>query len=132
MMTKPRNWEGDLLKKSFRKKDGSVRYSHIKVTRQKQYFTHKINGGRDNMYTADHICKMMELLIDNIFVWFGGCLFSSAYCAPIVLHFVSIDLFVYSYENEFLDNMAYLWLYSILTSVLLQKNVKHLLPNVTK
>ena len=86
------------------------------------------------MYIADHICKMMELLIDNIFVWFGGCLFSSAYwnsngtnCAPLLA-----DLFVYSYENEFLDNMAYLWLYSILTSVLLQKNVKHLLPNVTK
>ena len=24
------------------------------------------------MYTADNICKMIEILIDNIFVQFGG------------------------------------------------------------
>ena len=48
------------------KKDGSVRYTHIKVTRAKRYFTYDINGGGDNMYTADNICKMIEFLIDNI------------------------------------------------------------------
>ena len=56
----------DLLKSrisnAFRKKDGSVRYTHIKVTREKGYFTHDINGSRDSMYTADNICKMIELL----------------------------------------------------------------------
>ena len=46
---------------AFRKKDGSVRYTHIKVTRAQGYFTHDINGGGDNMYTADNICKMIEL-----------------------------------------------------------------------
>ena len=50
---------------AFRKKDGSVRYTpkgytHIKVTRAKGYFIHDINGGRDNMYTADNICKMID------------------------------------------------------------------------
>ena len=58
----------NLVHNAFRKKDGSVRYTHIKVTRAKGYFTHDINGGRDNMYTADNICKMIEFLIDNIFV----------------------------------------------------------------
>ena len=53
-------------------KDGSVRYTHIKVTRRQGYFTHDINGGGDNMYTAGNICKMIEFLIDNIFVQFGG------------------------------------------------------------
>ena len=38
-------------------------------------FTHDINGGRDDMYNADDICKMMECLIDNIFVLFGEGLF---------------------------------------------------------
>ena len=52
-------------------KFGSVRYTHIKVTREKGYFTHDING----MYTADNICKMIDFLIDNIFVQFGGRLF---------------------------------------------------------
>ena len=62
----------NLVHNAFRKKDGSVRYTHIKVTRAKGYFTHDINGSGDNMYTADNICKMIEFLIDNIFVQFGG------------------------------------------------------------
>ena len=57
----------NLVHSAFRKKDGSVRYTHIKVTRAKGYFTHDIiNGGRDNVYTADNICKMIEFLINNI------------------------------------------------------------------
>ena len=43
----------NLVHNAFRKKDGSVRYTHIKLTRAKGYFTHDINGGRDNMFTAD-------------------------------------------------------------------------------
>ena len=97
----------NLVHNAFRKKDGSVRYTHIKVTRAKGYFTHDINGSGDNMYTADNICKMIEFLIDNIFVQFGGRLFRQVIgipmgtnCAPLLA-----DLFLYSYENEFLDNI---------------------------
>ena len=97
----------NLVHNAFRKKDRSVRYTHVKVTRAKGYFTHDINGGRDNMYNADNICKMIEFLIDNIFVQFGGRLFCQASgipmetnCAPLLA-----DLFLYVYENEFLDNM---------------------------
>ena len=50
---------------------------------------------------------MIEFLIDNIFVQFGGRLFCQmieipmgANCAPLLA-----DLFLYSYENEFPDNM---------------------------
>ena len=97
----------NLVHNAFRKKDGSVKYTHMKVTRAKRYFTHDINGGRDNMYTADNICKMIEFLIDNSFVQFGGSLFCQAIsfpmrtnCAPLLA-----DLFLYSYENEVLDNV---------------------------
>ena len=62
----------NLVHNAFRKKDGSVRYTHIKLTRAEGYFTHDINGGGDNMFTADSICEMIEFLIDNIFVQFGG------------------------------------------------------------
>ena len=92
---------------AFRKKDGSVRYTQIKVTRAQGYFTQDINGGGDNMYTADHICKIIEFLICNIFVQFGGRLFHqvigipmASNCAPLLA-----DPFLYSYENEFLDNI---------------------------
>ena len=97
----------NLVHNALRKKDGSVRYTHIKVTRAQGYFTNDINGSGDNMYTADNICKMIEFLIDNIFVQFGGRLFRQVIgismgtsCAPLLA-----DLFLYSYENEFLDNM---------------------------
>ena len=46
---------GSLVHNAFRKKDRSVRYTHIKVTRAKGYFTHEINGSGNNMYTADNI-----------------------------------------------------------------------------
>ena len=59
------------------------------------------------MYTADNICNMIEFLIDNIFVQFGGRLFHQVIgiqmgtnCAPLLA-----DLFLYSHENEFPDNM---------------------------
>ena len=72
------------------------------------YTTKDISSANDNnMFTADSICEMIEFLIDKIFVQFGGRLFHQVIgipmgtnCAPLLA-----DLFLYSYENEFLDNM---------------------------
>ena len=36
-----------------------------------------------NLYTADQICRMVEFLIDNIFVKFGGCLFRQVIGIPM-------------------------------------------------
>ena len=47
----------NLVHNDFRKKDGSVRYTDIKVTRAQGYFAHDINGNSNNMYTADNIAK---------------------------------------------------------------------------
>ena len=96
-----------LIHNSFKRRNGSNRYTHIKITSGKGYFIDTINPGEDNLYTADQICRMVEFLIDNIFVKFGGCLFRQVIgipmgtnCAPLLA-----DLFLYSYESEFLDNM---------------------------
>ena len=96
----------NLVHNAFRKKDGSARHTHIKVTRPKRYFTHDINSGGGDMYTADNIYKMIEFLIDNVFVQFRGCLFRQVVgisigtnCAPLFA-----ELFLYSHENEFLAN----------------------------
>ena len=49
---------------------------------------------------------MIEFLVDNIYVRFGGQLFQmvgipvGTNCAPLLA-----DLFLYSYENEFLDKL---------------------------
>ena len=59
------------------------------------------------MYTADNICKMIEFLINNIFVQFGESLFCQAIGIPMGTNCATllVDLFLYSYKNEFLDNM---------------------------
>ena len=69
--------------------DESHLYTYI--TREKGHFTHDINGDGDGKYTADNICKMIEFLIDNIFVQFGGRLFCQmtgipmgTNCAPLL------------------------------------------------
>ena len=68
---------------SFKRRNGSNRYTHIKITNGKGYFIDTINPGGDNLYTADQICRMVEILIDNIFVRFGGCLFCQVIGIPM-------------------------------------------------
>ena len=87
-----------LIHNSFKRRNGSNRYTHIKITSGKGYFIDTINPGGDNLYTADQISRMVEFLIDNIFVKFGGCLFRQVIgipmgtsCAPLLA-----DLFLYS------------------------------------
>ena len=96
----------NIINNAFKHKNGATRYIHIRVGRNKSYFTSDpLNGG--SKYTANDICKMIEFLVDNIYVRFGGQLFRQMVgipmgtnCAPLLA-----DLFLYSYENEFLDKL---------------------------
>ena len=95
-----------IINNAFKHEHGATRYTHIKVCRNKSYFTSDpLNA--DNKYTANDICKMIEFLVDNIYVGFGGQLFRQMVgismgtnCAPLLA-----DLFLCSYENEFLDKL---------------------------
>ena len=61
----------NIINNVFKHKNGATRYTHIKVGRNKSHFTSDpLNG--DNKYTANDICKMIEFLVDNIYVRFGG------------------------------------------------------------
>ena len=58
-------------------------------------------------YTEGDVIKMLEFLIDNIFVEFGGQVFQQTVgipmgtnCAPLLA-----DLFLYSYEAEFIQSL---------------------------
>ena len=78
----------------------------MKVSRNKSYFTSDPLTG-DNKYTANDICKMIEFLVDNIYVRFGGQLFRQMVGIPIGTNCAPLlaDLFLYSYENEFSDKL---------------------------
>ena len=96
----------NIINNAFKHKNGATRYTHIKVGRDKSYFTSDpLNG--DNKYTANDICKITEFFVDNIYVTFGGQLFRQMIgipmgtnCAPLLA-----DLFLYSNENKFLDKL---------------------------
>ena len=58
-----------------------------------------------NKYTEEDIIKMLEFLVDNIFVVFAGKVFQQIIgismvtnCAPLLA-----DIFPYSYETEFIQ-----------------------------
>ena len=60
-----------IINDAFKNKNGATRYTHIKIGRNKSYFANDpLNG--DNKYTANDICKMIEFLVDNVYVRFGG------------------------------------------------------------
>ena len=90
----------------FKHKNGATRYTHIKVSRNESYFTSDPLNDH-NKYTANDICKMIEFLVDNISLRFGGQLFRKMFSIPMETNCAPLlaDLFLCSYENEFLDKL---------------------------
>ena len=88
------------INNAFKHKNEATRCTHIKVGRNKSYFTSDhLNG--DNNYTANDICKMIEFWVDNVYVRFGGQLFQQMVGIPMGTNCVPLlaDLFLCSYEN---------------------------------
>ena len=57
----------NIINNAFKHKNEATRFNHIKVGRNKSYFTSDpLNG--DNKYIADDICKIIEFLVDNIYM----------------------------------------------------------------
>ena len=91
---------------AFKHKNGAAGYTHIKAGRNKSHFSNDLLSG-DNKYTASDICKMIELLVDNIYIKFGGQFFRQMVGIPIGTNCTPLlaDLFLYSYENEFFHKL---------------------------
>ena len=64
---------------SFKKKDGSTRYTHIKLGKGRGISM----AVKKIMYTADQMCNMDDFSAHNIFVKFGGCIFHQVIGIPI-------------------------------------------------
>ena len=56
----------NIINNTFKHKNGAARYTHIKVGRNKSYFSFSDPLNGDSKYTANDICKMTEFLVDNI------------------------------------------------------------------
>jgi hypothetical protein len=91
---------------SFFNKNGTRRYSYLVANRNSAYFV-KETTESSTKYTEVQIVQMLDFLIDNIFVECGGQIFQQTVgipmgtnCAPLLA-----DLFLYSYEAEFIQNL---------------------------
>ena len=70
------------------------------------YFVKNTSNAKTK-YTEEDIVRMIEFLVDNIFVEFGGKIFQQTVgipmgtnCAPLLA-----DLFLFSYEAEFVEEL---------------------------
>ena len=95
-----------IIRNSFIHKNGNRRYKFLVLGREGPYFV-KEHSDSKNKYTEDGIVNMLEFLVDNIFVVFGGKVFQQIVgipmgtnCAPLLA-----DIFLYSYEAEFIQSL---------------------------
>ena len=95
-----------LISQCFFRKNGQRRYKYLVLGKLKSYFV-KEHTESKNKFTDAEIVQMLDFLIDNIFVEFGGRIFQQTVgipmgtnCAPLLA-----DLFLYSYEAEFIQNL---------------------------
>ena len=93
-----------IIRNAFIFKNGNLRYKYLVLGHEETYFV-KEHSDSKNKYSEDNIIKMLEFLVDNIFVVFAGKVFPQTVsipmgtnCAPLLA-----DIFLYSYEADFIQ-----------------------------
>ena len=96
----------DLIFQCFFNKNGKRRYKYLVLGYNSTYFV-KTHTDSANKYTEVDIVKMLDFLIDNIFVVFGGQVYQQTVgipmgtnCAPLLA-----DLYLFSYEAAFIQGL---------------------------
>ena len=76
------------------------------ISHQKHYFV-KYHSDSKHKYSEVEIKKMLEILIDNIYVIFEGQVFQQSVGIPMGTHCAPLlaDLFLYSDEAEFIQKL---------------------------
>ena len=71
-----------IIRNSFLHKNGNRRYKYLVLGREGPYFV-KEHSDSKNKYTDEDIVKMLEFLVDNIFVVFAGKVFQQIIGIPM-------------------------------------------------
>ena len=87
-------------------KNGNRRYKYLVLGHDETYFVKK-HSDSINKYSEDDIIKMLEFLVDNIFVVFAGKVFQETVGIPIGTNCAPLlaDIFLYSYEADFIKSL---------------------------
>ena len=95
-----------IIRNAFIFKNGNRRYKYLVLGHEETYFV-KEHSDSKSKYSEDDIVKMLEFLVDNIFVVFAGKVFQQTVgipmgtnCAPLLA-----DIFLYSYEADFIQSL---------------------------
>ena len=125
----------EIINQCFFHKKGNHRFQYVVIGYKDTYFVRNHSDAPQKYSDAD-VIKMLEYLIDNIFVEFGGRIFQQtigipmdANCAPLLA-----DSFLCSYEAEFVQNLLkagkthlaqqFNFIYRYIDDVLSPKNTK--------
>ncbi|KAK3109031.1 hypothetical protein FSP39_021508 [Pinctada imbricata] len=96
-----------IISNAFTSKNGNRKYKFIVVNYDKTYFV-KEKSDSENKYTETDIIQMLNFLIGNIFVVFGGKVFQQIVGIPMGTNCALLlaDIFLYSYEAEFIQSLV--------------------------
>ena len=85
-----------IIRNSFIHKNGNRRYKFLVSGRKGPYFVTETSDSK-NKYTEDDIISMLEFLVDNIFVVFGGKVFQQIVGIPMGINCAPFlaDIFLY-------------------------------------
>ena len=98
----------ELIKNAFKCKNGKKRYEYIVVGHNSTYFVKNTSNAK-NKYPEDDIVRMLDFLIDNIFVEFGGVIFQQlngipmgTNCAPLLadLFYILMRLNLFRHSSK--------------------------------
>ena len=95
-----------IVHQAFCFKNGTKRYEYIVVNYNPTYFV-KNHSNAKHRYTDHDIVRMINFLIDNIFVECGGEVFQQVIGIPMGTNCAPLraDIFLYSYEAEFIQTL---------------------------
>ena len=95
-----------IIRNAFIFKNGNRRYKYLVLGPEETYFV-KEHSDSKKKYSEDDIIKMLEFLVDNIFVVFAGKVLKQKVgnpmgtnCAPLLA-----DIYLYSYEAVFIQSL---------------------------
>ena len=93
-----------MIQRCSSKRNGEQRYQYLVIGSDKYCFV-KNHSKANNKYKQDELIQMLDFLIDNIFVLFGGQVFQQTIDIPMGTICASLfaNLFLYAYDADFLS-----------------------------
>ena len=96
----------NIIRNAFMFRNGNRRYKFLVLGHEETYFVME-HADSKYKYSEDDIIKMIEFLVDNIFVVFAGKVFQQTVVIPMGTNCVPLlaDIFLYSDEADFIQSL---------------------------